>query len=265
MEKTLWVLGGNDAEMSTIAQILVMTGEKFVQPEKGWGDHKYGPEELNIEVGMGRAFRDDQCPADPCVLGEFVFVECEPKDFPRVAGHLLIIDHHGKRSAEKPAVMQVIDLLKPELSSTTRRWVELIAANDVGFIPSMVAIGATAQEIERVRTFDRACQGITPGQEAVAIEAIAAKEVSGRLTIIRMEHSKCATVTDRFYGQYDQLLVLSQDGESNFYGDGALCASLFEKFQGWNGGSGLGKVGENAFWGSYPSQEEVMEFILQNL
>jgi hypothetical protein len=80
-----------------------------------------------------------------------------------------------------------------------------------------------------------------------------------------MAHSKCATVTDRLFGRYDQLLILSGDGEVNFYGDGAICTALKEKFDGWNGGSGLGQVGGSAFWGGYPNHDEVLDFVKKNL
>jgi hypothetical protein len=67
------------------------------------------------------------------------------------------------------------------------------------------------------------------------------------------------------FGNYDQLLILSADGEVNFYGDGAVCAELKTEFEGWNGGSGLGKVGASAYWGGYPDQEDTLEFIQKHL
>lgn len=142
----------------------------------------------------------------------------------------------------------------------------LVAANDARYIPGMLAIGATQEEIDCVRMFDRLVQGITPAQDTEGLRAIGEKEILGRLTVVRMSHSKTATVADRLFGQYDQLLILSGDGEVNFFGDGALCAELKDKFEGWNGGSGLGKLGANAYWGcGSPNQAEVLEFVQQRL
>jgi hypothetical protein len=130
----------------------------------------------------------------------------------------------------------------------------------------MQNLGATAEEIAAVRLADRTAQGITPLQESIAEAAIASAQKYGSLTVVRMSHSKCATVTDRLFGQCKNLLILSGDGEVNFYGEGALCASLKEKVQGsWAGGSGLGQEGGNAFWGGYPNQEEILEFVKGSL
>lgn len=231
-----------------------------------------------------------------------VFVECGMKNWPEHADKPTVIDHHGERNGEAASLTQVVACLKHlsarlvldaknsnlasyygitsadfaenyvikiqtaiNFSSATQRWMELVAANDARYISGMLAIGATQEEINQVRSFDRRAQGITPAQEVEADRAIAEKEVIGRLTVIHMYHSKTATVADRMFGQHDQLLILSGDGEANFYGDGALCAELKQKFEGWNGGSGLGKSGENAYWGGCPKHEELLDFIQQRL
>lgn len=267
VQNTFFVLGGDDAEMSLIAALLAAFGFKFSQPNKGWGNHIYNPAEAGLQIGSYSVnYGMGACGSVPCVtragvVVTSVFVECSPAvDWP---GKTVVVDHHNDRSGESAAVRQVIDLLGlwPKLSPVLQRWVELIGANDAGYIPAMLSLGATEDEVSRVRLADRSAQGITPAHETEAERAILAREVSGRLTVVRMAHSKCATVSDRLHRQVDQLLVLSEDGEVNFFGDGALCAALKEKFQGWSGGSGLGKEGGNAFWGGYPKHEEVAEFI----
>lgn len=265
--KFFFILGGDDAEMSLVAALLAAFGIPFSQPEKGWGDHVFQPEQVGLETGGTPVnYGMGACGSIPCVkfagvVVTPVFVECRPaKGWP---GDVVVVDHHNDRSGEPAAVRQVIDLLGlwPKLSPALQRWAELIAANDAGYIPAMLALGATADEVSRVRLADRSAQGITPAHEVEAERAIAAREVSGRLTVVRMAHSKCATISDRLFGAVDQLLILSEDGEVNFFGDGALCAALKEKFQGWSGGSGLGHGGGNAFWGGYPPHEEVAKFI----
>jgi len=238
-------LGGKDAEMVEIASLLATAGEWMVNKNLGWGAKAsaYAAEILE-------AVRKGLTP---------VLVELEV-DFELPTG-AVVVDHHGARASEPASILQVLGLLGID---PTRRQL-LVAANDSGYIPAMLAMGATPEEVAEIRLADRSAQGITLEQEAEAERAISVAEIKGRLTTVRMAHSKCATVTDRLFGRYDQLLILSGDGEVNFYGDGAICAELKTKFGGWNGGSGLGKAGESAFWGGYPKQEEVLDFICQNL
>lgn len=275
-ESKFFVLGGNDAEMELVKQLLSQAGQLFVQPKKEWGDYSYSPADLGLEVvpahtgrrSQGGPSYDVQVPAAVKGYSTVVFVECTAAAQWPEGTETIRVDHHGELAYRPASVRQVLDILEPcgfQLSGETRRWIELIAANDAGYIPAMIALGSTPEEIARIRALDRSAQGITPAYEAEAERAIVAKEVTGPLTIIRMKHSKTATVADRMYGDYNQLLIISGDGEVNFYGDGALCAELKTKFEGWNGGSGLGKVGANAYWGGYPNQEDALAFIQQHL
>lgn len=289
---TLFVLGGNDAEMCLIQQLLTMHGQSWVQPNVDWGDHVYGLADLGLKMRVQDTTTEHGHttklnPPQQYIDGgtKVIFVECRPsEDWPK-NDEPMVIDHHGDRSGEPASVLQVLDLLMPEertltysggqqllpdtetrsverqISSATLRWVELVAANDSGYIPAMVALGATNAEVKRIRALERSAQGITPEQEKEAVQAISLAKNEGRLTLIRMSHSKTAVITDRLYGQYDQLLILSEDGEVNFFGDGALCAQLEQKFGGWSGGSGRGKEAGNGFWGGYHDHREVERFI----
>ena len=293
---TLFVLGGNDGEMAVIKQLLSMHGIRWIQPNTGWGNHIYGLADLDLKMRVkdtqsqhGLTFQlyppHQYIEGDP----EVIFVECHPKDDWPTHAKPKVIDHHGERSGEPASILQVLDLLMPieymgsnvqydarskthfhrhlarQISPVTLRWVEIVAANDCGYIPAMMALGATDDEIKRVRAFDRSAQGITSTQEVAAEIAVRRALTDGRLTVVKLPHNKTATVTDRLYGQYDQLLILSEDGEVNFFGDGELCAKLKDKFGGWNGGSGLGKKGDNAFWGGSPVHDEVEQFICEQL
>ncbi|PIQ91336.1 MAG: hypothetical protein COV70_04165 [Parcubacteria group bacterium CG11_big_fil_rev_8_21_14_0_20_39_22] len=286
----IFVLGGNDLEMEVTKQLLAMAGRRFVQPKKKWGDHSYTPGDLGLQpkdtsmswIGTGR--RKYKTLLDPATGSEFegaFFVECRPSGWEGfeyqspssgIASYNTewSIDHHGEEAHRPPSVLQVLSILEEDgfnISNSTRRWVELVAANDSGYIPAMLRIGATPEEVSRVRAADRAAQGITVSQEAEAERAIAsAEKLDSGLLVVRLAHSKCATITDRLFGTWpdgrENLLVLSGDGESNYFGDGAICASLKEKFQGsWGGGSGFAKAGESAFWGGYAPQDEVLKLI----
>ena len=290
----LFVLGGNDAEMELVKGLLARAGLRFIQPEKGWGDHKFSPEKLGLKIDPEQYGNDRRhVPAIVRGVSHAYFVECQPAEWP-TGTSVVVIDHHGDRSGEPASVLQVIVALAEvakateanagnaggdekegllrhaeqirealNLSGSTRRWVELIAANDAGYIPAMLALGASAEEIARVRALERSCQGVTPEQESAAEVAIAAPpEHVGQYRVIRLAHSKCATATDRLFrsGQPERVLVLSGDGEVNVFGDGATCVALKERFEGWNGGSGLGDVNGQAFWGGYPSHDELVSW-----
>jgi hypothetical protein len=240
-------LGGHDGEMNRIAEVLREVGAPFADGNLGWGAKASQYGEAIVEA----------------TSAGFVPVLVELELDTTVPEGTVVVDHHGSRAGEPAAILQVLALLEREPS----RFDLLVGANDAGYIPALLALGATTAEVTQVRAADRAAQGITSAHEAEAERAILARETTGRLTTVRMAHSKCATVTDRLHpaaggAGYDQLLVLSQDGEVNFFGDGALCAALKEKFEGsWAGGAGLGKAGESAYWGGYPSHGEVAEFI----
>lgn len=240
----VFFIGGYDGEMIEIVRVLKELGESIVDAGLGWGASVESyKEEIDAALAAGH---------QP-VLIELAGAE-------KIAG-AISVDHHGDRAGEPASIIQVLGLLGLE----PNRKQQLIAANDSGFIPGMVTAGASAEEIAEIRELDRAAQGITPEQEAQAEEAIRNLKIVDRLTVVRLAHSKTATVTDRLFGEYDQLIVLSGDGEVNFFGDGELCSRLQEKFQGWSGGSGLGKAGGSAFWGGYPDHQEVENFVLDFL
>lgn len=173
------------------------------------------------------------------------------------------IDHHkydgDDRSSDKSSLEQVADLIGYKLSL----YEEFIAANDKGFIPKMIELvktknlskEQTEKLIQKVRLQDRAAQGITPEQEKIAEEAIKEAEVSDSLTVVHMAHSKTSTVCDRLWGQYKNLLILSKDGEVNFFGSGRVIKKLSSLVEGsWSGGD---PDHDNGFWGGYPQNLDV--------
>lgn len=247
--------GGYDGEMIAIINICREAGVEVMDKHLGWGasvDSYTDEIEKAISEGMTP------------VLVELGGAE-------QVNG-AIIVDHHNENVGKPASILQILDLLgeKP-----TRKQM-LIAANDSGYIPGMLALGATAEEIAEVRMLDRSAQGITPEQEAEAERAIAAAEEVNGVTIIRMAHSKTATVCDRLFNpeREQRLLILSEDGESNFFGNGQLCKALqgndtgkktaegytiYDHFGGWIGGN----LPTSGFWGGYANQKEVEAFITE--
>ena len=140
---------------------------------------------------------------------------------------------------------------------------QFVAANDKGFIPAMYELAKTKnlskketqKLIEKVRLQDRAAQGITPEQERIAEKAIQEAEVSDLLTVVRMAHSKTSTVCDRLFGRYKNLLILSEDGEVNFFGEKGVIERLSSLVKGsWSGGD---LDHDNGFWGGYPQNLDI--------
>jgi len=73
------------------------------------------------------------------------------------------IDHHGPRAgADKPsALRQIYDFIgAPRGISRTRRR-SLVAANDVGHVPGMRALGVSENKIHEIRDADRKAQRVT--------------------------------------------------------------------------------------------------------
>lgn len=258
-------LGGKDLEMEAIKALLTEQKLPFTDGKLAWGasTSQYGDEIEKIS-------KSGKTP---------VLIELSQDS--KIPENSVIIDHHNENANKPASILQVCALLDIE---PTRK-MQLIAANDSGYIPAMQKLGASQEEIDTIRLLDRKCQGITDEQEKEAERAIANKKVQDGVTIIKMSHSKTATVADRLFDSHKQqnLLVLSDDGEVNYFGDGKLCEMLkgkaigtrpaswdpsqtetiYDNFGGWTGGTGLGKEEGSAFWGGYPDHKAVTDFILK--
>lgn len=173
------------------------------------------------------------------------------------------VDHHrydgDDRSNERSSLEQVSELIGHELTL----YEQFVSANDKGFIPAMLALAKTKnlskketqKLVNEVRLQDRAAQGIAPEQEKIAEEAIKKAEIFDRLTVVRMAHSKTSTVCDRLWGSYRNLLVLSEDGEVNFFGERRVIEKLSSLVKGsWSGGD---LDHDNGFWGGYPQDLDI--------
>ena len=248
-------LGGIDAEMLAIAAACREAGVAVCDKHLGWGAAASAySEEIANAVSEGK---------QPVLVELNLDIE--------VPANAIVVDHHNENAGRQASILQVLDLLGIEPT----RYQQLVAANDCGYIPAMIALGATPEEVAAVRLADRAAQGITPEQEAEAERAISAAELVNGVTIVRMAHSKTATVCDRLFDpeKEQRLLILSEDGESNFFGNGELCKALqgndtgkktaegytiYDHFGGWIGGN----LPTSGFWGGYADQNEVEKFVV---
>ena len=247
--KILIVTPVNDGEAVQISKILKLKNIKTLVTKQGWGASWDGLEpeiKEKIESYKNKNFK-------------IVGVELQGSAPEGVEN----IDHHrydgDDRTNEFSSLEQVAKLVGHRLSL----FEEFISANDKGFIPAMLALAKTKnlsetetkKLIEKVRLQDRAAQGITSEQEKIAEEAIREAEVSDLLTVVRMSHSKTATVCDRLWGSYKNLLILSEDGEVNFFGERRVIEKLSDLVEGsWSGGD---LDHDNGFWGGYPQNLDI--------
>lgn len=165
------------------------------------------------------------------------------------------IDHHSygddNRENERSSIEQIADLVNYKLSTIKN----LISQNDKAFIPGMQKyleennVGDEADKkdlIKKIRELDRFTQGISLELESQALESIKNKQVlDSGLWVVDLPHSKCATVTDRCFGDYENMLIVCDDGEFDFYGKGEICKTLNERYSGWCGGD----LSTSGFWG----------------
>lgn len=255
MEKRIFLMWGKDLEMKTIKKIL----------DQNW--------EIVLDKDLWRWAKIEAYQNDLKELFDQNLYACELEwagewDYSNIKS----LDHHWVRAQEKATILQVLDVLGQEPTIEQK----LIAANDSGYIPAMVNLLQSEwindeSEIQKmvslIRLKDREAQWISQEQEIQAEEAIKTKEelLDWKLTVVTLVHSKCATVTDRLFGKYQNLLVLSWDGEVNFYGDGKICEILKINFEWRNGWSWLGIKWWNAYRGWYPKHQEIKDFVIENI
>jgi len=256
MTSLLFLLGGHDLEMLAIRELLQTHAPDFFC-DRGLS---WGARASDYRAEIDEAMRNGYTP---------VLVELE-NDLglePHPLGAVIIVDHHGPLAgADKPTSLhQVFALLGLPPEAWTRR-MELVAANDRGHIRGLFDAGASMDEIIEIRAADRAAQGITAEQEQQAADASLSAEIScnGRLTVVRLPHSRTAAVADRMAPElggpgYDNLLVVSP-GEFNFYGCGSLISALAERYPGgWYGGS----LPERGFFGIAPVPPDFVEKVTE--
>jgi len=251
----IWIVPNNDLEAKAIIEMLEREGEEYIVTGQAWGASWENLEE-EIKQKIEKAKRSK--------------IEVYGVELQGNKDGVINIDHHiygeDDRSNEKSSLEQVADILKVELTLDE----QFVSANDKGYIPEMEKLGRKLgiskedlkEIISNIRMRDREMQGVTIEQEIQAQEAVEELgDISEKRDYISIDlpHSKTSTVTDRLYGKYDNLLITSADGETNFFGTTEIINMLNEKFPGgWSGGQ-LFKG--NGFWGGYADQSEIKEAV----
>ena len=252
-----FLVGGNDLEMNEIRKVLADNNMPFEDKDLSWGA---STENYSDEIEQIK--QQGKTPVAIELTGA------------ENLENITVIDHHNENSDKKASILQLLEVLDIEPTQDQL----FVAANDSGYIPEMKKLGLELgmnkeeiqEKIDEIRLRDRQYQGITMEQELAAERAIENLKIEKigdhTLTTVNLEHSKSATVTDRLFGQYDQLVIYSDDGETNFFGKGDFCKKLqgekigvdengYDKYDNLGGWSGGGS--ENGFWGGYADKDEI--------
>lgn len=253
-ENLVFFLGGNDLEMETIRALLE--------------EHASGRVHDNGLSWSAKAsvYKDriTQCitSAKAPVLIELKYdLDLNFKDKKK----LIIVDHHDHRAdKDAPTSLHQVFRLLGLPSTAWTRWFDLVAANDRGYVKEMLKIGASLDEMMKIRRKDRQAQGITPEQEAQGVEAVKNAQLmaGGGLTVVKLSHAKTTVVSDLMEPAlggpgYENLLVISP-GEVNFYGAGSAVEALSRKYPaGWYGGA----LPDYGFWGHGKPVSDVVGFL----
>lgn len=234
-------LGGNDLEMEETRALLAEAGlaDRIVDQDLAWGARASA-----YEAEIRAALRAGETP---------VLIELHddlPSDLDR--SRLVEIDHHGPRaSAQAPsALRQLYDLVGAPRGVPWTHWRALVAANDVGHVPALRAMGATPAEIRTIRDADRKAQGVTEEMERESRHAVAQAEHRGALTVVRTTAPTSSAVADFLLPEYggpgaDDVAVMMPDKVA-FLGRGEVIAELKCVPGSWYGGA----LPERGFWGA---------------
>lgn len=251
------VVPQNDAEAVRIVEILTSQNVKALVTKQAWGA-SWENLEAHIKEELA-TLQDSHHIYGVELMGTPLFGGTN-------------IDHHSydgdNRSNELCSLEQVANLIGYKLNIEDM----FISSNDKEYIDGMYSLGealAMSQEeianmVSKVRALDRAAQGISQEQETIAEEAIVRKEVlRDDSYLVRMSHSKTSTVCDRMYGSYKNLLIISEDGEVNFFGRREIINKLKTLVSGsWSDGKPENK---NGYWGGYPSDQEAIVNIVKSM
>lgn len=230
----LFLLGGYDLEMLTIRDVLDAYGCEYADHQLQWNNARLSSYRDKIESFE----RENAC---GCIYG----IELE-NDLTTSPERYLAIDHHNEQSKAPSALEQVLSLLDVPMNHEY----SIIAANDKRYIPGMLALGATDEEVQRIRRADRQAQGVTEEDEALAEKALVENlSQVGDLIVVKTLSSRFSPICDRLY-PYRSLLIYTA-AEWMFYGDGVqqvreLFREEYHKGKIFYGGGPNGYVGAKA-------------------
>ncbi len=199
----IFLLGGHDLEMEEIKKML--KGSKVEDNDLQWDNAPLS--------SYASVFNDEN-----------VFVGIELKQDCPLPKHYREIDHHNDKKDLHSSIEQVAELLGFSLNRDQL----LAAANDKGYIPALEAMGATEEEIKKVRYEDKKAQGVTKEDERLADESIQSHSFKiGKVTVVESLTPRFSTITDKLY-PFDELFIRHQQSFTYY---GKKSTELGEKYQ----------------------------------
>lgn len=190
---------------------------------------------------------------------ETLFIGIELTEDVEPPKHYRALDHHGAFSHRPSALEQVAALLNEELD----RYAQLVAANDRGYVRAMRCLGASEEEIAKIRRADRRAQGVSEAEEVAAESEMAGlKRLESGLYVVDTALEHFSPLVDRME---KRPLLVRGERQWSFYGDSMAVTQLAEAFDGaaqtkeaYYGGNPPGFFGLTADWFVTHSKEETM-------
>lgn len=208
--QNLFLLGGHDLEMNTIAELLKERHLAYKDRTLQW--HNACLSQYTSDIS---AFKDNP---------SYKIYGIELQEDITLPSNYIRIDHHNQYTHLPSALEQIAELLHHPLN----RWQQLVAINDKAYIPGLQIAGVSQEEIAYIRLEDRKAQGVSVEDELLAEKAIQEnKEETADLIIIRALTSRFSPICDRLY-PFNRLLIYT-DKELVYYGKGII--SLQQKFR----------------------------------
>lgn len=281
----IFFLGGKDAEMARIADVLSLNGHEFVDKKLTCNAHA---EDYANEIAQAIENKKIIVLVEVCNLHRPVTKDSKEKNKILLPKDSILISHKMDFNREyesliqssealikknyfdvnKASLLRVLALIKIKPT----RLDMLIAANDMESIQALIQMKATPSEIREVRNKQRRALGITMDEELEAEEAVFHLEYSNTLTIVRVKTLKlsmisgCSAITDRLcYAAggvgWTHLLILQEtSNEAIYFGSGDICYHINREFMGQR--NIYAQIfGGRGYWGGYPNHNELISFI----
>ena len=204
--KNLFLLGGYDLEMLTILDLLQKKQQEYRDKRLSWEGAR-----LKQYADELQQFGDNK---EYTIYG----IELDESELESpIPNNYRAIDHHNGREDEPSALEQVCAVLGIEMDKDKN--LQLVAANDTGYIPAMQELDATEDQIKDIRHKDRKAQGVTEEEESSAELAIKQAENVHGLLCVESSSKRFSPIADRLYGEFPRSLVYT-DEEFTYYGWG---------------------------------------------
>lgn len=281
----IFFLGGKDAEMVRIADVLSLGGHEFVDKKLTCNAHSedYAEEIANaienkktivlVEVcNLHKPLTKDSRERHKILLPKESILISHKMEFNREYESLLqsseTLNKRNYFDVERSSLLRVLALIKVK---PTRLDV-LIAANDMESIQALVQMKATPSEIREVRNKQRRALGVTMEEELEAEDATFHLEYSNGLTIVRVKTIKlnkisgCSTITDRLCHAaggvgWEHLLILSETtNEALYLGTSSICHQIHKEFIAFRS-LYTQLFGGKGYWGGYPDHKDLIALI----